>query len=54
MVWRSGDASQACRCGGVEVWNSGAREACCRCRDVEEAERYEDLEMRRRRVDVEV
>jgi len=51
---------------GVEVWISGALEvrcrrvdaraleACCRCRDVEEAGRYEGLEMRRRRVDVEV
>ena len=34
--------------------SSGALEACCRCRDVEEASRYEGLEMRRRRVDVDV
>jgi len=39
---------------GVEVWSSGALEACCRCRNVEEAEVYGGLEMRRRRVDVEV
>jgi len=33
--WRSGDAPQACRCGGVEVWSSGAVEMRCRPVDME-------------------
>jgi len=43
-----------CRRRYIEVWRSGAREACCTCGDVEEEEtqRYQTLEMRCRRVDV--
>ena len=53
-VWRPGGVLQACRRGDVEVCRSGAREACCMCRDVEEAQRFGAVEMRCRRVDVEI
>ena len=52
-VWSSGGALQAWRRGDVEVWSSGALEAYCTCSDVEEAERFETLEMRCGRIDVE-
>jgi len=51
-VSSSGDAMHACRRGDVEV--SSTWETCCRCRGVEEAQRYRVLEMRCRRVDVEI
>ena len=50
---RSGDALQACRCGGIYLKSPGALEARCRRRDVNIfASRA--LELRRRAVDVEV
>jgi len=39
-----------CRRADVEAKRYGGLEACCRRRDVEEAERYGGLEMRRRLV----
>jgi len=38
----------------LEIGSSGALEACCACTDVEEAQRFGAVEMRCRRVDVEM